>query len=46
MCIEGEVTIWSDKESIQLRVGESMFISHDTKSYQYKGKGKLARAYN
>lgn len=45
-CIEGEVTIWSDKESIQLRVGESMFISHDTKSYQYKGKGKLARAYN
>lgn len=45
-CIEGEVTIWSDKESIQLRVGESLFISHDTKSYQYKGEGKLARAYN
>ncbi len=45
-CIQGDVTIESGTESLDLKAGESAFICNESKSYQYRGQGKLARAFN
>ncbi|MDF2155163.1 mannose-6-phosphate isomerase, class I [Vibrio sp. CAU 1672] len=45
-CIEGEVTICSNTQSVNVQAGESIFITNDTKCYHFHGRGILARAYN
>jgi len=45
-CLEGEVTIQSNKEQMSLAKGESIFISCGAKEYCYEGCGVIARAYN
>ncbi|MBM7036515.1 mannose-6-phosphate isomerase, class I [Vibrio ulleungensis] len=45
-CLDGEVCIQSDDQSITLTKGESLFASFDSQDYQYSGAGKMARAYN
>ncbi len=45
-CVEGQVTVTVAGKSLLLKPGESVFITSDSKVYQYQGKGTLARAYN
>ncbi len=45
-CVEGLVTVTVAGKSLLLKPGESVFITSDSKVYQYQGKGTLARAYN
>lgn len=45
-CIEGGVTISTQEQTFELVAGESVFVGCDSQSYQYQGKGKLARAMN
>lgn len=45
-CVEGEATVTSEGHDINLKPGESVFVSNDSSVYQYKGNGILARAYN
>lgn len=46
LCIEGNVTISTTQQSIDLQCGESAFICAEAFSYQYHGKGLLVRAFN
>jgi len=45
-CVEGEVSIQSNGEQVNLKSGESVFVSSNSSVYQYQGNGILARAYN
>lgn len=45
-CIEGGVCIQSNGEQVSLEPGESVFVSNNSRFYQYQGNGILARAYN
>ncbi len=45
-CIEGEVEVSTHEKSVQLKAGESVFVSHDAGTYRYQGRGSLARAFN
>jgi len=45
-CVEGQVTVTVAGKSLLLKPGESVFVTSDSKVYQYRGKGTLARAYN
>lgn len=45
-CIKGSVLLESGDQSLKLVAGESAFICHDAKVYQYQGNGTLARAFN
>ncbi|HDY7966046.1 TPA: mannose-6-phosphate isomerase, class I [Vibrio vulnificus] len=45
-CVEGCVAVTVAETCIALRPGESVFITNDSKVYQYQGDGMLARAYN
>ncbi|MFA0055223.1 cupin domain-containing protein [Vibrio echinoideorum] len=45
-CVDGEVTVSTNQNKLELHSGESVFISNDTGKYKYHGKGMLARAYN
>ncbi|GAM71545.1 mannose-6-phosphate isomerase [Vibrio sp. JCM 19236] len=45
-CIEGEVEVSTQEKSVQLKVGESVFVSHEAGTYRYQGRGSLARAFN
>ncbi|OCH52976.1 mannose-6-phosphate isomerase, class I [Vibrio cyclitrophicus] len=45
-CIEGVVDIISNSKLITLRTGDSIFVPYSAAEYKYKGKGRIARAYN
>lgn len=46
LCIEGEITIQAHNQTpLELRKGDSVFVSAKTKQYTCLGQGKLARAY-
>lgn len=45
-CMEGKVTVTSQDDSVDLKAGESVFISASSVSYQCQGQGKMARAFN
>ncbi|GAM64135.1 mannose-6-phosphate isomerase [Vibrio ishigakensis] len=45
-CIEGEVEVSTHEKSVQLKAGESVFVSHEAGTYRYQGRGALARAFN
>ncbi|MBR0573032.1 MULTISPECIES: mannose-6-phosphate isomerase, class I [Pasteurellaceae] len=44
-CTKGEIIIHSHNKQIILHKGESAFIGYGLESYQYSGKGLIARAY-
>ncbi|MDW1605370.1 MULTISPECIES: mannose-6-phosphate isomerase, class I [unclassified Vibrio] len=45
-CIDGEVELSSGEATLNLKRGESVFVPYSATSYQFKGTGRLARAYN
>ncbi|HAS8431645.1 TPA: mannose-6-phosphate isomerase, class I [Vibrio vulnificus] len=45
-CIEGQVTISNQQEQINLKAGESVFVSSHSVKYLCEGNGTLARAFN
>ena len=45
-CIEGEVTVISQNDSVVLKTGESIFVCNSAMSYKYQGNAVFARAFN
>lgn len=45
-CIAGEVELISGETILSLKAGESAFVPYSATSYQFRGTGQLARAYN
>ncbi|QFT13270.1 mannose-6-phosphate isomerase, class I [Vibrio sp. THAF190c] len=45
-CIEGKVTISNQQDKINLKAGESVFVSNHSIKYLCEGHGMLARAFN
>ncbi|EJE4163915.1 mannose-6-phosphate isomerase, class I, partial [Vibrio parahaemolyticus] len=45
-CIEGKVTISNQQDQINLKAGESVFVSSHSVKYLCEGNGTLARAFN
>ncbi|WP_434999227.1 mannose-6-phosphate isomerase, class I [Vibrio scophthalmi] len=45
-CVEGQVTVRDNHESVTLKAGESVFVCSSAKVYHYQGVGTLARAFN
>lgn len=46
LCVEGEVSVSDGKQSMTLKLGESLFVCSNARRYQYQGNGTLARAFN
>ncbi|HDM8185440.1 TPA: mannose-6-phosphate isomerase, class I [Vibrio harveyi] len=45
-CIEGEITVTVNEESLILNPGESAFVTNDSQAFRYQGEGTLARVFN
>ncbi|EIY8040279.1 mannose-6-phosphate isomerase, class I [Vibrio vulnificus] len=45
-CIEGNCAIRHGSDVVTVAAGESVFVCHSTKVYEYFGEGRLARAFN
>ncbi|ENO1828985.1 mannose-6-phosphate isomerase, class I [Vibrio vulnificus] len=45
-CIEGNCAIRHGSDVVTIAAGESVFVCHSTKVYEYFGEGRLARAFN
>ncbi|AUL97316.1 mannose-6-phosphate isomerase, class I [Vibrio vulnificus] len=45
-CIEGYCAIRHGSDVVTIAAGESVFVCHSTKVYEYFGEGRLARAFN
>lgn len=45
-CIDGDVVVESLGKKIKLCPGESVFLPYSNLMYAYRGKGRVARAYN
>jgi mannose-6-phosphate isomerase len=45
-CIKGEVEVTSQKDSVVLKAGESLFVCNSALSYKYQGNAVFARAFD
>ncbi|QBY43384.1 mannose-6-phosphate isomerase [Arsenophonus nasoniae] len=45
-CVEGKISITSEKQTTEILAGESIFISASERQIMLNGKGKLARVFN
>ncbi|WP_028862452.1 mannose-6-phosphate isomerase, class I [Psychromonas aquimarina] len=46
LCLEGNITISTAQQSIELQRGESVFICAAAHTYQCRGEGQFVRAFN
>lgn len=45
-CINGEVSVTSQNDTVVLKAGESLFVCNIAQSYRYQGDAVFARAFN
>ncbi|USD67232.1 mannose-6-phosphate isomerase, class I [Vibrio sp. SCSIO 43136] len=45
-CVDGHTTLTTKHQTLELSKGDSVFITQDTRCYQFRGEGVFARAFN